>query len=213
MLEAILVAAVIILDQWVKHLTDIHLMPLGTSVPLWEGVFHFTSTHNTGAAFGMLAGGRWLFLVLSVTACAGIIYVLVKFHKRLHILLRVCLALILAGAVGNLIDRVLLGYVRDMFDFRLIHFAIFNVADSAVSVGAVLFMLDLLFGKGKTLIDDLEAERLVKAGKVAGAAPEDPQKTKESPKEEQAEEVPNVEEEQAGASGQEHVIKEPNGAS
>ena len=76
----------------------------------------------------------------------------------MHTLLRITLSLILAGAVGNLIDRALIGYVRDMLDFRLVQFAIFNVADSAVTVGATLLAIDVLFGKSRKLLDDLEKE-------------------------------------------------------
>lgn len=155
MLEAIVVVVIVVLDQFTKHLTDLYLSPLGTSVPLWEGVFHITSAHNRGAAFGMLQGGRWIFLAVTLIACIGIIYVLIKYKKQLHKMLRVCLVLILAGALGNFIDRVFLGYVRDMLDFRLIEFAVFNVADSAVSIGSVLLALDIFFGKNRALYDGL----------------------------------------------------------
>lgn len=156
MLELIVVLLVIGLDQLAKYLTQVNLMPLGTSYPLWEGVFHITSAHNTGAAFSMLAGGRWFFVAIAAIAGIGIILLLVKYRSRMHLFMRICLALILAGAWGNMIDRILLGYVRDMLDFRLVNFAIFNVADSAVSVGAALLALDILFGKGKQLLEDAE---------------------------------------------------------
>lgn len=180
MLETIIVLLLIGLDQLAKYLTDLYLMPLGTSIPLWEGVFHFTSAHNTGAAFGMLAGGRWFFIAVSLLASAAIVLFLVKSRKRLHIFMRVCFALILAGALGNLIDRAILGYVRDMLEFRLARFAIFNVADSAVSVGAVLLGLDIIFGKGKALLDELD-----KKTKKPVAAPEaqTPEKTEQDPPE------------------------------
>ncbi|HOF95101.1 MAG TPA: signal peptidase II [Clostridia bacterium] len=152
MLEAIIVFSIVGLDQWVKYLTDTHLMPLGATVPLWEDVFHFTSAHNTGAAFGMLSGSRWLLIAVSLLACSVLAGFLIKKGRHQHLLLRISLALILAGAAGNLIDRIALGYVRDMLDFRLINFAIFNVADSAVTIGAVLLAADVAFGKGKTLL-------------------------------------------------------------
>ncbi len=169
MLDAILVAIILAADQITKYLTDIHLSPLGSTYPLWEGVFHFTSVHNTGAAFGLLSGWKWFFLVITLLACTGIIWILVKKRKFLHPLLRVSLSLILAGALGNFIDRALLGYVRDMLDFRLINFAIFNVADSAVCVGAGLLFLDLLFlPKGKALMNALDGQ--VKEEKKPGEA-------------------------------------------
>ena len=154
MLEIIIALLVVGLDQYTKYLTDIHLMPLGTSVPFLENVVHFTSAHNTGAAFGMFQGGRWFFLVITVAMCAAMIVFLVKMRSRVHLLLRIILALLIGGALGNLIDRTLLGYVRDMIELRFIDFAIFNVADSAVSVSAVLLILDTFFGKSKAIFDD-----------------------------------------------------------
>lgn len=157
MLEFILVAAVLAADQFTKYLTDLHLMPLGTSVPVWEGVFHFTSVHNTGSAFGMLAGARWFFLVATAVAVAAILWLLIAKRSFLHPLIRISLALILAGALGNCIDRVALGYVRDMLDFTLIQFAVFNVADVAICVGTGLMLLDILFlPKGKALMKALD---------------------------------------------------------
>lgn len=159
MIETFVTVFILALDQLTKYLTDVFLMPLGTSYPLWEGVFHFTSSHNTGAAFGIFAGGRWLFILLTIVACVAIVWFMVKERKRMSLLMRIAFALILGGALGNLIDRLLLGYVRDMLDFCLIDFAIFNVADSAVSVGAVCLVLDVIFFKGKTLFDSPKPEQ------------------------------------------------------
>ena len=156
MLETIIILLAIGLDQLVKYLTDVYLMPLGTTVPLWEGVFHLVSTHNTGAAFGMLSNGTWLLIIVSSVAALAIIWLLVKYKKHMHVLMRVSLSLILAGALGNLIDRVVLGYVRDMLEFAFVNFAIFNVADTAVSIGAALLAIDVLFGKGRQVLDKLE---------------------------------------------------------
>ena len=158
MLEAIIIVLAVALDQVTKVLAA-NLLPAlpGGTYPLWEGVFHMTYVENRGAAFGMLQGQMWLFFVITLFACGAILYCLIRYRKRLHRLLRVCLSLIVAGALGNLIDRVLLGYVRDMLDFRLINFAVFNVADSAVCIGAVLLVLDLLFfKKGRALANEIE---------------------------------------------------------
>lgn len=171
MLELIIALAVVVLDQLSKYFIQIYLSPIGTSYPLWEGVFHLTNVHNTGAAFGMLSGGRWIFIVISSLASVAIIWLLVKHRSRMHTLLRITLSLILAGAVGNLIDRALIGYVRDMLDFKLVQFAIFNVADSAVTIGATLLALDVLFGKSRKLLDELEKEMEFKRKKKT-AVPE-----------------------------------------
>ncbi len=155
MLEIIIIAVLIALDQAFKAICANWLTTLpGNTYPLWKDVFHLTYTENRGAAFGMLQNARWLFIVVTVLACAAIAYWLIKKRKGLHMLMRVSLSLILAGALGNLIDRVLLTYVRDMFSFVLVNFAIFNVADSAVTVGTVLLIFDLLFYKGKKYLQD-----------------------------------------------------------
>ena len=159
MLEAIIIVVTLAIDQLSKYFTDIYLAPLGTSVPVWEGVFHFTSVHNTGAAFGMLSGAKWFFIIITVLTCCILLWLLIYKRSVFHRLARVCLALIVAGAIGNLIDRIWLGYVRDMLDFCLIDFAVFNVADSAVCVGAVIFLIDVLFfPKGKKLLSDFFAD-------------------------------------------------------
>lgn len=155
MLEIILVLAVLLLDQGVKVVAASWLQGLpGNTYPLWEGVFHLTYVENRGAAFGMLQNARWFFIVVTILACAALAYWLIKKHNGMHTLMRVALALILAGALGNLADRVFLTYVRDMFYVALINFAVFNVADAAVSVGTVVLLLDILFFKGKSYFDD-----------------------------------------------------------
>ena len=158
MLEILTVVIALALDQASKALAASLLPGLpGGSYPLWPGVFHFTYAQNRGAAFSFLSGQRWLLLAVTTLACGLLIWTLIKWRKELHPLLRFSLALILAGALGNLIDRAVLGYVRDMLDFTLINFAIFNVADSAVCVGGFLLCLDLLFlKKGKALVQRLE---------------------------------------------------------
>ncbi len=171
MLETIIILLVIGLDQLTKYLTDVHL-PLGTTVPLWEGIFHLTSTHNTGAAFGMLSNGTWLLIIVSSVASLAIIWLLIKYQKHMHTFMRVSLALILAGALGNLIDRVVLGYVRDMLEFAFINFAIFNVADTAVSIGAALLALDVFFGKGRQVVESLD-EKVAKQRPHSDTEPAD----------------------------------------
>ena len=109
-------------------------------------------SENTGAAFSMLRGGRWIFIVLTIIVCTIVIWYLIRKRGSARRLLRVALSLILAGAIGNLIDRAFLGYVRDMLDFCLIHFPIFNVADSALTVGGILLVVDILFVDGSRLI-------------------------------------------------------------
>jgi signal peptidase II len=128
---------VVVLDQvvkaWVKG-----ALPVGGSIPLWAGVFHITHTQNRGMAFSLLEGKVGLLAVAALIVVAVIIGVERRQAGRLPVLLGLSLSLPLGGAVGNLIDRVVQGYVTDLFDFRLIHFPVFNVADSAITVGVVL---------------------------------------------------------------------------
>ena len=155
LLEISIISIVLILDQVTKYLSERYLA-LGASSPVIQGVFQFTNVHNTGAAWGMLAGGRWLFIVITLVTVGLLCWLLLRRRKTLGLLARLCVALLIAGATGNLIDRVLIGYVRDMFDFCLINFPVFNVADCAVSVGAALLVIDTLFTKHGSLLSMLE---------------------------------------------------------
>lgn len=137
----------VILDQLTKWLAVKFLMPVGT-FPIIEDVLHLTYLENEGAAFGMLKDSRWVFLVISTIAIAGIIFYFVRFKPQ-NKLFQLSLAFILGGGIGNMIDRTLLGYVVDFIDFRLINFAIFNVADSFVCIGAVLLFIYVLFIESK----------------------------------------------------------------
>ena len=132
----------IALDQLTKLLAVRYLMPVDT-VPLWENVLHLTYVENTGAAFGMMTDARWVFLILSSVAIVGIALYLFFGYARTT-LATVAFSMIVSGGIGNMIDRIALGYVIDFIDFRLIHFAVFNGADSFVCVGAGLLVLSLI---------------------------------------------------------------------
>lgn len=149
-MELLIISGVLLLDQISKYLTDLYLVPLGNSYILIPGVLQLTSAHNEGAAWGMMKGGRYFFIGLTILVCGFILFYLLKKRKQLPSVPRIILALILAGAVGNLIDRIALGYVRDMIYFILIDFPIFNVADSALTIGCVLLCVNILFMKDRT---------------------------------------------------------------
>ncbi len=127
------------LDQLTKFLVVKYLEPIG-SVPLWKNVLHFTYVENEGAAFGMLSNHRWVFMILSTVAIVGVSIYLFGFCREGK-WVKTALALIVGGGIGNMIDRIALGYVVDFIDFTLIDFAVFNVADSFVSIGAVMLVL------------------------------------------------------------------------
>ena len=140
-LYILIIVIAVALDQLVKYLV-VHGMALGESIPVIDGVFHITRFHNTGAAFSSFEGQRILLIALPcVLIAAGLIYM--WRHKDASRMLLIPVAMIIGGGIGNLIDRACLGYVVDMFDFRV--FPIFNVADSFVTVGCILLCIYILF--------------------------------------------------------------------
>ena len=143
----LITVGVVILDQFTKWLAVEYLIPIGT-FPIIKDALHLTYVENPGAAFGMMQNSRWIFLLVSTVAIIAIIIYLIKFATKNKLAL-LSLAFILGGGIGNMIDRVALGYVVDFIDFRLINFAVFNVADSFVCVGAALLIIYVLFIEGK----------------------------------------------------------------
>ena len=141
-----IILAGIALDQLTKWLSVAYLKPVG-SVKLIPGVVSLTYVENRGAAFGMLAGQRWIFMVVSTLAILGMGGFLFTLKEKSETLLAVALSMIVSGGIGNMIDRIALGYVVDFIDVNplLSHihlsFAIFNGADSFVCVGAGILVL------------------------------------------------------------------------
>ncbi|HET7577845.1 MAG TPA: signal peptidase II [Bacillales bacterium] len=138
-----LAAAIIVLDQVTKWLVATQ-MGIGQSLPIWKGVLSITSSRNQGAAFGILQGKMWLFYIITVIVVVGVIFYLQKYGRR-QPLLGVALSLVLAGAIGNFIDRIFRGEVVDFIYFRIINFPVFNVADSALTIGVILIFIHTLF--------------------------------------------------------------------
>lgn len=134
---------IVIGDQVTKIIVD-HTLSLGGSYAIIDNFFYFTYAHNTGAAWGMLAGKISLFLIVSVVAAIGIIYYFMK-SESYQKLTRFGLALVFGGLIGNLIDRLAFGYVRDFIDFIIFgyNFPIFNVADMAITIGMALVILEI----------------------------------------------------------------------
>ena len=140
------------LDQLTKLLAVLFLKGK-ESFPLWKGVLHLTYVENRGAAFGILADQRWVFMIFSTVAILAV-FAYLFFGKDISPLSAVALSMIVSGGVGNMIDRLFregvdaLGnvyyYVVDFIDFTLIDFAVFNGADSFVCVGAGLMVLSLI---------------------------------------------------------------------
>ena len=134
-----IVLGAVYLDQITKWLAVIFLQG-HPPVPVIDWFIRFTYLENRGAAWGMLSNHRWVFMVLSSVAIIGVtLYVFIM--KPKDPLLRVSLAFVTAGGIGNMIDRIFLGYVVDFLEFTFIDFPVFNVADSFVCIGAAMLIL------------------------------------------------------------------------
>ncbi|WP_400163235.1 signal peptidase II [Brevibacillus sp. TJ4] len=142
MLYYLIAVVIVALDQWSKHLV-VKNMEIGESIPLIADVFHLTSHRNMGAAFGILQNQRWLFIIITIAVVIGIIYSLARIGKT-QPRVSFALSLVLGGAIGNFIDRLLTGQVVDFFDFTLINFPIFNIADMAITFGVAIMLIDTL---------------------------------------------------------------------
>ncbi len=136
-LAAVLVAAA---DQVTKAAVGNWLKYTGSTKVIIEGLLSFTYVHNEGAAFGIMQGKKIVFIIITAIVFAAAVWYFKK-YKPSHPLELSAAALILSGAVGNLIDRVWLGYVRDFIEVTFINFPVFNVADCAICIGAVLVII------------------------------------------------------------------------
>ncbi len=145
MVYYIIALLVIIIDQITKWIVATK-MSLYESIPVIDDFFYITSHRNKGAAWGILQGQMWLFYIVTVIVVIFVIYYLQKYGRQ-HVLSGLALGLILGGAIGNFIDRVLHQEVVDFFDFIIFgyDFPIFNIADSALVVGVIFMIIFILF--------------------------------------------------------------------
>ena len=135
--------AVLFLDQLTKFIVHSRLSE-GESVPLIRNIFHISLVHNTGAAFGLFRHQTFVLMCVSVLTFAIILFFYCRIAASGRIL-QVGFGLIAGGSLGNLIDRLRFGYVVDFLDFRV--WPVFNVADSAITVGAIFVLWKILFTK------------------------------------------------------------------
>ena len=153
----VLTTLIIVLDQLTKYMI-VERFRYGESIPVIAGFFSLTYIRNTGAAFGLLAHANPtfripFFVIVPLVALVAIGFIFRKIPER-DVKLSTALSLVIGGAVGNLIDRVMLNYVVDFLDFHWryeYHFPAFNVADMAICVGVGILMLDLLTQPSKEL--------------------------------------------------------------
>ena len=136
----------LVLDQAVKIIQRVTMQP-GESIALIKNVFHLTYIRNNGAAFSSFSGQTWLFFAAALVA-VGAIYLFWRFEKPSTLLPVLGSSLLISGAFGNVIDRIIYGHVTDIFDVRIINFAIFNVADIGITLGAIAMVVWLLFFGG-----------------------------------------------------------------
>lgn len=140
MLFFLLTVLVVIVDQLTKYYVVTHFY-LGESVPVIENVFHWTYILNPGAAFGMLEGSRWFFVLIALAVVSGVYY-LRKDIMENGPWMKYGTALFVGGAIGNLIDRTKNGLVIDFFDFRI--WPVFNIADICICVGVGCILWKIL---------------------------------------------------------------------
>lgn len=143
--DVLLMALLVAADQATKYFAVTRLMDNQPWV-VWDGVFELQYLENRGAAFGMLQDQKMFFILIAVIILAAIVYVLIKTpYQRIYTKLHISLVFIASGAVGNLMDRLRLGYVVDFLYFSLINFPIFNVADIYVTLSSFYLVVLLLF--------------------------------------------------------------------
>ena len=149
-----------IIDQAIKLLI-IKNFELGEEHKVLGDVFTLHYIRNTGSAWGMLAGHTWLLVIISLLAILIIGYVYCNISHKKYTVLRICLALILGGALGNLIDRIRLKYVVDYLYFKLIDFPVFNFADICVTVPIALMVILCVFKYSGNDFDVIMGEKLI----------------------------------------------------
>ena len=152
----IIIVSIIALDQWSKWAIKTSFN-LYQSKPVIQDLLHFTYVTNDGMAFGLsFPGGKHVLLIMTILLTGFIVGFLWK-EKNGHPLIKYGLALILSGAIGNLIDRMLYGKVVDFLDLMIgnFHWYIFNIADSSVTIGMILFIIHSIYIEQKKNNDEL----------------------------------------------------------
>lgn len=163
LIDIIAVIVLVAIDQLTKYWAVITLKDK-EPIPIINGIleFHYLPNGNSGAAFGMLSGQKYLFLIIATIVIIAIFYLLyVMPQDKKYSVLRILLVLIIAGGAGNMIDRIAFTNVIDFIYIVIINFPIFNVADMYVSVSTVLLALMLVFRYSES--DFAELEKTVKA--------------------------------------------------
>lgn len=138
----LIITSLISIDQISKYIALNYLKDIG-SMPIIENIFHLTYVENRGAAFGILQDNQFIFIIVAILAMVVGLYYIYKY--KLSLLAKSSIVLIISGAIGNMIDRVRLGFVVDFFDFRIIWAYVFNIADVFVVIGTILLCIHIIF--------------------------------------------------------------------
>lgn len=148
----VIIIILILLDQITKGMISSNML-LHESIPVINNIFHITYARNFGAAFSILQNQKSFFIIIGSITIAILIFVVIRYEKRFDKVLMTSLSLITGGAIGNLIDRIRLGYVVDFLDFNV--FPVFNIADSSIVCGTILMIIYMLWIEPKKNIKGL----------------------------------------------------------
>lgn len=152
-MEFFVIAVTLIIDQLTKYYADINLKVI-QSFDWIKGLLSFTYVENTGVAFGMFKNVYFVLIPLTIVITLLCIFFMFKARKQNYRFLSVSLALIVSGAIGNLIDRIIRGYVIDFIQVKFIDFPVFNFADICVVCGAILTVILVLFTKAGDIFEN-----------------------------------------------------------
>ena len=137
-----MIVLIVLFDRLTKYLAEKELID-GSIANFIPGVVQFRYAENTGMAFSMLSGARWIFIAVTIVACVGVLYYMLS-NRCKSLWLYWSLGVVVSGGIGNLVDRIVYGYVVDFIEPVFIDFAVFNIADCAVTCGAVSLVIYLV---------------------------------------------------------------------
>ncbi|NLY66028.1 MAG: signal peptidase II [Tissierellia bacterium] len=149
MVYFIIVLVIVLLDQ-ISKLAAIKYLKGNRPLVLIEDFFQLYYVENTGAAFGIFKNGRYFFIIVSILVIVFVVLFIIKYFHSLTLTMKIALSVFIGGAIGNLIDRIRLGYVVDFLSFKLpwgYDFPVFNIADTFIVISTIIIMSMLLFNK------------------------------------------------------------------
>ena len=147
---------VLLFDMLTKYILIPTLIPqVGDVAPFIEGFINFVHVQNKGASWGILSGQMYFLIIISVLILVGILWLYIKKinneTSKNNVLISITVGFLVGGCLGNLYDRIVFGYVRDFINFEFIDFPVFNIADCAITVGVILFVIYIILDYGKAI--------------------------------------------------------------